>query len=148
MELSELNIGRAVLDFALDDVKVQILLRDEPTLLHEPLVLFVELGVDLSQDCGVLVGGKLLLAGLHLLELVIESLLLFLAFLLQLRLFLGERGLFFNHSLDDHDLVLLDIAFVYLLLKLLLFFSDLVDLLLVLLTLVLELSDLFLDSGG
>jgi len=148
VELGELNLRRAVLNLALDGSDIPVLLCDESALLHESLMLFIELSIDLDQNRGVLVCLELLLSHFHLLKLFIKALLLFLAFLLELRLLLGERHLLFDHRLHDHDFVLLHIALVNLRFEDLGLTGYFVDLLLVLLALVLELSDLFLGCGG
>ena len=85
----------------------------------------------------------LLAALLGLFELLIKSLLLLTAVLLELDLCLGETGLFFDQSRDDDNLVLLDLARLNVLIKRFLFSLDLVKLLLVLTFLVLKLLDLF-----
>lgn len=146
VELRQLDVGRAVLDATAQLRDVYVFLRNQLLLLHELLVLGLELSVDFGEDSGVLLSLHLFLLLGHLCELLVESTLLLFALLLELALFLGEAGLLFDQCLHNHDLVLTYSTRFDLGLEPCRLLGHLLNLLLVLLTLVLQLGHLFGDT--
>lgn len=146
VELRQLDVGRTVLDTATQLRDVDVLLSHQLLLLHELLVLCIELSVDFGEDSSVLLSLHLFLLLGHLLKLLVESTLLLFALLLELALFLGEASLLFDERLHNHDLVLTDCACFDLRLEPCSILGHLVDLLLVLLALVLKLGHFLGDT--
>lgn len=116
-ELRDLHVRRALLDLALHDRDLHVLLSQELLLLNDAVVLLVVLRLDLAKNRSMLLLLNLLAALLHLLELLLKALFLFLAAFLQLQLGLSQTSLLFNQGLHDDDFVLLDLAFSDLVVK-------------------------------
>ena len=107
-ELSDLNVGGTRLYLALKTRDLPVLIGKKLFLPDDLLVLLLILCLDLAEYCCMLLLLNLLLALLHLGELLLKSTLLIFAVLLQLSLGFGKSSLLFDQSRNHDDLVLLN----------------------------------------
>ena len=107
-ELSDLNVGGTRLYLALKTRDLPVLIGKKLFLPYDLLVLLLILCLDLAEYCCMLLLLNLLLALLHLGELLLKSTLLIFAVLLQLSLGFGKSSLLFDQSRNHDDLVLLN----------------------------------------
>ena len=95
-ELSDLDVGGTRLYLALKTRDLPVLISKQLFLANDLLIFLLILCLDLAEDGRMLLLINLLLALLHLGELLLESTLLILAVLFQLSLGFGKSCLLFN----------------------------------------------------
>jgi len=126
----------------LNDVDVSVLNGNKLSLINQFGVFSHVLTINLGQDLSVLILRHLLFLQFHLFKLFVEPLLFFFAFFLELLLILIKSTLFFDERSNRDDLMLLDLTLLNFTLESCSFFGDKVDLFLILLLFILNLSKL------
>ena len=108
MELCEFNIWWALLNLALDDVDLPVLIGKQLLLADDLFVFLFIFSFDLSEDCVVLFFLNSCTAFLHTLKLFIKFCLFFTACFLELRFFFGKATFLFNQGRNNNNLMFFD----------------------------------------